>query len=54
MAAGSMGLGARALGQGFRRGLAAVLQPVFGSWAWDAPGWWIALRRHPVTKCTVH
>ena len=35
----------RGLGHSVRRGLAAVLQPVFGSWAWDPPAWSIALRR---------
>jgi hypothetical protein len=29
----------RALGNGVRRALAAVTQPVFGSWEWNAPPW---------------
>ena len=41
MAEGSVrsGGGARALGNGFRRALAFLLQPLFGSWSWEPPGW---------------
>ncbi|MEP6701528.1 MAG: alpha-2-macroglobulin [Betaproteobacteria bacterium] len=53
MAATGSGTGGwfRAIGPGARRALAALLQPVFGSWTWDAPAWWRFLERK---FCAVH
>ena len=41
MAEGSVrfGAGIRAIGNAFRRSLAFILQPIFGSWSWEPPGW---------------
>ena len=36
---GGFGSRVRALGAGSRRALAAVLQPLFGNWTWEAPPW---------------
>src|SRR5829696_5034273 len=37
----------RTIGSGSRRVLAAVTQPVFGSWEWNSPPWlrWIGAQR---------
>src|SRR5688500_13954589 len=47
MAVESGGIGGtiRAIGGGSRRALAAVVQPVFGSWNWEPPRWWQFIAR---------